>query len=184
MRIPLSLVAGDSVSWLDDASKDNLGNAIEPGDWSLAYSLRGPGSLDLTATVDGSQWKTTITAAQSGALDPGVYYWQAYATKASDRVTLGAGSLKLEKNVFAESEPFDGRSQTKKDLDAVQAAMRTMISGGAVAEYTIGNRSIRKMALADLILLEGKLKVELAREEKAQSLKNGLGNPHNLLVRF
>lgn len=184
MRIPQSIVSGDSTSWLDDGSSDNLGNPIAPGDWSLSYALRGPGSLNLNATVEGSQWKTSITTTQSAALDPGVYYWQAFATKASERVTLGSGQLTIEKNVFGESDPFDGRSQAKKDLDAVQSAMRAIIAGGAIEEYTIGNRSLRKMAMGDLIMLESRLKAEVVREKKAEMIKNGLGNPSNLFVRF
>jgi nitrogen fixation protein FixH len=184
VRIPQTIVAGDSTSWLDDASSDNLGTPILPGDWSLTYALRGPSSLTLTASVVNGQWKTSITAVQSAALDPGVYYWQAFASKSPDRVTLGSGQITVTKNVFAESDPFDGRSQARIDLDAVQAAMRAIIAGGAVQEYTIGSRSLRKMAMSDLIMLESRLKAEVVREKKAEMIRNGLGNPSNLFVRF
>jgi hypothetical protein len=66
----------------------------------------------------------------------------------------------------------------------VQAAIRSMISGGAVAEYTIGSRRLKKMEMADLITLESKLKAEVKREQAASMAANGLGNPHNLFVRF
>jgi hypothetical protein len=38
--------------------------------------------------------------------------------------------------------------------------------------------------LNQLIELESKLKAELIREQKAELIANGLGNPHNLFVRF
>jgi hypothetical protein len=38
--------------------------------------------------------------------------------------------------------------------------------------------------MADLLMLEGKLKAEVKREQAAQLQANGLGNPHNLFVRF
>jgi hypothetical protein len=66
----------------------------------------------------------------------------------------------------------------------VQAAIRSIISGGAVAEYTIGSRRLKKMEMADLLALESKLKAEVKREQAAAMVANGLGNPHNLFVRF
>jgi hypothetical protein len=79
---------------------------------------------------------------------------------------------------------FDGRSQSQKDLDAVQAAIRAMIAGGAVAEYSIGSRRLKKMELNDLLAFESTLKAAVKREQAAQLHANGLGNPHNLFVRF
>jgi len=66
----------------------------------------------------------------------------------------------------------------------VQAAIRTIISGGAVKQYSIGNRNLQKYDLPDLLALETKLKAELKREQRAQLMANGLGNPFNLFVRF
>jgi hypothetical protein len=59
-----------------------------------------------------------------------------------------------------------------------------MISGGAVAEYTIGSRRLKKMEMTDLLALESTLKASVKREQAAQLMANGLGNPHNLFVRF
>ena len=79
---------------------------------------------------------------------------------------------------------FDGRSQSQKDLDACQAAIRSLMSGGAVQEYRIGTRSLKRYDLAELLALESRLKAQVARESKAAMIANGLGNPHNLFVRF
>jgi hypothetical protein len=40
------------------------------------------------------------------------------------------------------------------------------------------------MEMADLITLESKLKAEVKREQAAALQAQGLGNPHNLFVRF
>jgi hypothetical protein len=53
-----------------------------------------------------------------------------------------------------------------------------------VAEYTIGNRRLKKLEMADLLALESNLKASVKREQAAQLQANGLGNPHNLFVRF
>lgn len=184
MRIPLKITAGDSVSWADFPFRDIWQNSVHAPDWTLKYAIRGAVTLDLTAVGTGSEWWTSISAAQSNSLTPGVYFWQCFVEKGSERITVGHGQLEVLPNMATASAGFDGRSQARRDLEAVQAAMRAMISGGAVQRYAIGNRQVDKMTMSDLITLESKLKTEVAREEKAQKIKNGLGNPDNLFVRF
>ena len=48
----------------------------------------------------------------------------------------------------------------------------------------IGNRNLKRYDLPDLIQLEGRLKAEVKREEQAELIANGLGNPRNMFVRF
>jgi hypothetical protein len=185
VKIPKEIFIGDSVTWLDDETCDMMGNVIASDLWTLKYAIRGATTLDLTATAHGDGWSTTISTVNSSAFSAGVYYWQAFATDASNnRVTLGTGQITVHENLAAATSGYDGRSQIRQDLDAVKLAVRTMIAGGAVQEYMIGTRSVKKMSLTDLLALESKLKVDLAREEKADKIRNGLGNPHNLGVRF
>ena len=79
---------------------------------------------------------------------------------------------------------IDGRTQLQEDLDAVKAAIRAIVSGGAVQQYSIAGRSLSTYSLSDLMQLEAKLKAEVKREQAAELIANGLGNPHNLFVRF
>ncbi len=181
MNIPARITNGDSLSWLDDPTVDNLRNKLSPPDWTLSYSFIGAVKLELTAIQEGSRWKTSMTTTQSSSLSAGDYYWQAYATNGSDRVNIGSGKLSVMPNLHAAKAGDDMRSQTKKDLDAVQSAMRAMISGGAVAKYAIGHRQVEKMAMSDLLILESRLKILLKREEGSG---NGQGSPNNTLVRF
>lgn len=140
----------------------------------------------MVGTAYSTGWEFTIAATTSTAFDAGQWYWQAIATAGTDKLTLGAGQLEILAALNYTGTPgaFDGRSQAQKDLDAVQAAIRSMISGGAVAEYTIGSRRLKKMEMADLLALESSLKASVKREQAAQLMANGLGNPHNLFVRF
>lgn len=189
MNIPAQIRAGDTVKWRDDAGRDNLGNEITSVSWTLTYYLRTNTASEGATVVGvayGQGWENTIAAATSGAFDAGQWYWQAIATAGAEKVTLGAGQLEVLPALNYSGTPgaFDGRSQAQKDLDAVQAAIRTMISGGAVQEYTIGNRRLKKMEMTDLLTLESSLKASVKREQAAQLAANGLGNPHNLFVRF
>jgi hypothetical protein len=190
MAIPATIRAGDTVTWRDDATTDSLGNVISSaGGWSLTTFLRsstaGAGT-SAAASSYGSGWETTISATTTAGLTAGVYYWQAKASKAADVHTIGTGSLQVLAALAYSGTPgaFDGRSQARQDLDAVQAAIRSIISGGATKRYQIGSRSLEKFSLAELIELENRLKAQVAKEEAAERMANGLGDPRNLFVRF
>jgi hypothetical protein len=191
VNFPARITEGDTVKWRDDASADVFGNSISSQTgWTLTYYFRfnrNNHGATAVGTAYGQGWQFSLTAATTDGFhadDTG--YWQAVATKAGETVTLGSGQFQIDANLAYAGSPaaVDNRSQAQKDLDAVQAAIRSMISGGAVAEYTIGSRRLKKMEMADLLTLEGKLKAEVKREQAAALAANGLGNPHNLFVRF
>lgn len=189
MKIPAQIRAGDTIKWRDDAGVDNLGNEISSSTWTLTYFLRTNTASEGATVVGvayGTGWEFTIAAAISADFDAGEWYWQAQATSGSDKVTLGAGQLQVLAALSYTGTPgaVDGRSQVQQDLDAVQAAIRAIVAGGVAKEYTIGNRNLKKYDMADLLQLEAKLKAEVKREQMAELIANGLGNPHNLFVRF
>ena len=189
MNIPSEIRAGDTVKWRDDSTTDVFGNDIKSDEWTLKYYLRTngrPQGHTSTGSVYQQGWEFTISATDSASFEPGTWYFQAIAEKDSEKITLGSGRLTVEAALEYSGTAglFDGRSQAKKDLEAVQTAIRTLLAGGAVQEYRIGNRNLKRYALADLIQLEGRLKAEVKREEQAELMANGLGNPRNLFVRF
>jgi hypothetical protein len=174
--------------WRDEASTDNLGNPIDSGSWTLTYYLRTNTASEgatVVGTASGTGWDFALAAATSAGFDAGQWYWQAIATSGSDKVTVGAGQLQVLAALEYAGTPgaFDGRSQAQIDLDAVQAAIRAIVSGGA-KQYSIGSRSFTKLDLSELMERESKLKAEVKREQMADLIANGLGNPHNLFVRF
>lgn len=189
MNIPTTIRAGDTVKWRDDATTDVFGNEVNSSDWTLKYYLRTNTATDgatITGSVYNTGWEFTIAASVTEAFDAGDWYWQAVATKDSEVLTLGNGRLVVEAALSYSGTPgaFDGRTQAQKDLDAVQAAIRAIVSGGVVQEYRIGTRNLKKYDLPDLLSLEGKLKADVKREQQAELIANGLGNPRNMFVRF
>ena len=190
MNIPAEIRNGDTVKWRDGASADVFGNSISSGTgWTLTYYLRTDKAnhgATVVGAAYGTGWELTISATTSAAFDPGHWYWQAIATKGSEKVTLGAGQLQVLDALNYTGNPgaFDGRTQAHQDLDAVDAAIRAIVSGGVVQEYTIGNRRLKKYDLAELQVLRSRLIAEVKREQAAASMAQGLGNPHNLFVRF
>lgn len=191
MNIPQKIQAGTTAIWIDDATVDIFGAAVDNATYSLTYYLRantaGEGVTVVSVAYD-SGWKTTLAAATTSDMDAGTWYFQAVATKLSDAsvLELGRGAFTVEASLTYSGTPgaFDGRSQAQKDLEAVQAAIRTIISGGGVSEYRIGNRSLKKYDLTELLALESRLKADVVREKKAEMIANGLGNPTSLFVRF
>lgn len=191
VKIPSTIRAGDTVVWVDDPSVDVFGAAITSSSHDLTYYLRTNTASEgatVVGVAESSGWKFTITSGTSAAFDAGTWYFQAVATATvgGAKTTLGTGQLTVEPSLSYAGSPgaFDGRSQAQKDLEACQAAIRSLMSGGAVQEYRIGTRSLKRYELADLLALESKLKADVARENKAAMIANGLGNPHNLFVRF
>ena len=189
MNIPSEIRAGDTIQWRDVAGVDNLGNEVSSSDYTLTYYLRFNAASEgatVVGTAYGTGWQFSIAAATSVNFDAGTWYWQAVATKTGSTITLGSGQSTVLAALSYAGTPgaLDGRSQAQKDLDAVQAAIRAIVAGGVAKEYTIGNRSLKKYDLTDLLALETKLKADVNREQKAQLIANGLGNPFNLFVRF
>jgi hypothetical protein len=188
VNIPSQIRAADTIQWRDDAGVDNLGNAISSSDYTLTYYLRTNTATE-GATVVGSAygtgWEFTIASGTSIGLNAGQWYWQAVATKTGSTVTLGAGQLAVLAALNYTGTPgaVDGRSQAQIDLNAVQTAIRTIVSGRS-KQYSIGSRSFTSLDLSELMERESRLKSDVKREQMADLIANGLGNPHNLFVRF
>jgi hypothetical protein len=190
MRIPSIITAGDTVVWQDYGFVDAQGGSVDSQYYSLAYNFRGPASvLDLTGVAQGTGWLFTMSATQSAALNLGtsraLWFWQASATKAAVRVTAGDGTLNVKPNLAAiTTAGFDGASKAEQILKAIDTEIQARINGGATVEYTIGTRSLKKEAMSELLKLRSMYNTIVARERRGQMIKNGLGNPSRVGVRF
>jgi len=189
MSLPATIRAGDTVRWRDAATADGLGTVISSSDWTLTTYLRSATAglgLTVVAVAYGDGWESTISAATSAGLTAGDWTWGTRATKGAEVVTIGAGSVVIlpALNYAGVPSAIDGRSQAQQDLDAVQAAIRALISGGAVKRYTIGGRQLEKFSLEELMARESQLKAIVAREKAAEKIAAGLGDPRSLYVRF
>ena len=190
MTFPQKVIAGDFVQWRIPASQDVFGNSISSPDWSVVYYLRTNTSAE-GATVNSSAYnygfQFSIPAATTANFDAGNWFYQAVANKSGQETqTIYRGSFEVFATQSYSGTPaaYDGRSQVEKDLDVIQAAIRTIISGGAIQEYKIGTRTAKKYELSELIMLEARYKAELVREKQAEMIANGLGNPRATFVRF
>ena len=190
MNIPKKIYAGQTIKWRDDGFVGPLNESITSSDWTLTYYLRFNHTHEghqVVGTAYGSGWEFTISATDSAGFDAGDWYIYAEATKGSEKFPLGTARAEVFATLTYDSaeqpDAFDGRTQAEKDLDAVTTAIRAMIADKA-AEYSIGNRTFKRIDLAELRMRESHLNAIVARERKAAMIANGLGDPHSLYVRF
>ena len=190
MKFPNSFRAGDYVQWRLPSTTDNFNDPISSPDWSVTYYFRTNAEFEGASTtssayLDGFQF--TLASNVTEGFEAGKWFYQAVADKSgAEKQTIATGSFQvLPSLTFSGSNPeaIDGRTQLQKDFEAVEAAIRAIVSGGVVKKYKIGNRDVEKYELAELIMLRDKYKSMLVREQKAEMIANGLGNPHNLYVR-
>lgn len=190
MEIPAIIVQGDTITWRDTPTQDNLGNSISSPLWTLTWYFAGHGhNLTVVSTAYSGGWETSLTSVQTAGLTVTTltkqpYSWQATASYGASKVTIGTGMLHVEQNLATAANNYDGRTQSEIDLAAVQAEIRARISGGMTIEYEIGSRRLKKEPMTALLELESRLKMIVSKERQAQSIANGLGDPRNTFVRF
>ena len=189
MNIPASIRAGFTYKWREPSQVDPFGDALQSTDsWVMKFYIRTNSASGLTSqgSTYGTGWEFTLSASDTAPLTAGDYFWQSEVSKGSDKYSVGTGSLLVQQSLAytGSVSSIQEKSQLEQDLDAVQSAIRTLVSGGVIKEYSIGGRSLKKYELADLMALESRLKFQFKRAQKSELIANGLGNPHQILVRF
>jgi len=177
---PTTCTAGDTIKWAK-----SLPDYLPADGWTLSYDLVISSALEsVTATDNGdASHLITITAAISAAYAPGIYHWQAYATKAAERYQVGAGTLEVKPNFAAQASGYDARSHVKQVLDALEATITGKASKDQSA-YTINGRSLTRLTPAELITWRSKYRREYAAEQQSERIANGLSSGQNIRVRF
>ena len=188
--LPSEIIAGTTVEWVDEATTAGIDETISSPDWTLEYYLRTNTSSE-GHTATGTQysnstgWQFTISATDSAGFAAGNWFWSARAFKSGKVFEIGNGELVVKQSLQYTGTPaaLDNRTQAEKDLQTVQAAIRTLIEDKA-AEYSIGNRRFKRQDLATLITRESQLKSIVFSERRASMIAQGLGDPKTMFVRF
>jgi hypothetical protein len=179
-REPLTLIAGDSVTW----KRTNLSDYPAPT-WTLTYEARAPitnGSILLTATQDGSTTHFLISAnaATTAPYAPGVYAWAAYVTSAGDRYQVGVGTWEVRPNLAAQPAGYDGRTYARKMLDDIEAA-QLLQAGNTLESSTVQQRTMARMSKHDLRAEWAVWRSRVNDEENAARIARG--ETPNTLIR-
>ena len=188
--LPSIIVAGTTIEWVDEATTAGINETISSPDWTLEYYLRtntgGEGhTVTGTQYANSTGWQFTISSTDSANFDAGNWFWAARAFKSGKVFEIGTGELEVKQSLqyTGTPTPIDNRTQTEKDLDAVTACIRALIEDKA-QEYSIGNRTFKRIDIKELRVREAELKSRVFSEKRYSLKSQGLGDPKNLYVRF
>ena len=187
--VPDLIYAGDTVIFDVPSFTDSIGTVIDSGTYTLKWYARTNTASEgatITGVAEGDGWRITVPASTTTDFDAGLWTWQAVATYGSTQYTAGRGQFTVKATAVYSGTPgaFDDRSRAEIDLEKVDAAIRTLATGGMVQEYSIGGRSLRRYKMTELLELRSTLQNEVAMERRREKIRQGLGNPGLAKVRF
>jgi hypothetical protein len=175
-REPENFNAGDTVSW-----KKSLSDYKASDGWVLKYAARGAGSINLTASADGDDHLTSISAATSSTYTAGTYKWLAYVEKAGERYTVGEGYWDIKVNLATATSITDRLITLQTDIDAINAFLGRNYN---YASYSIAGRSLNNHSITDLFTLRDRLQAELNRLRDEEKINRGVPTRQLIRVRI
>lgn len=174
---PTQVRAGDTWTW-----SRSLSDYPAPT-WTLAYSLLNATSkISITASASGADHLVSVAAATTAGYTAGTYSASARVTSGAEAYTVWTGVIEVSPNLAAKTS-YDDRSHARKVLEAIEA----VLEGRATTDQqsvTIGDRSIEKMPIADLLKLRDSYKLEVASEEAAARLSSNIGGRGRVMTRL
>lgn len=181
MAFPQEIYTGDAVTWTD---------TLAPTAASYTYYFRtnAASGATVSGTLSNGIWTFTLPSATTAGFSTGAWFYQAVSTTAGAPKTERTGEFTVSTSLSYAGSPtaLDLRSPAQKDLEAVEAAIRTLVGGAQ--EYRIGTatggRMVKRADLAQLIAWRDRLKADVAREQLAENVVNGKGDGRSLYVRF
>lgn len=178
---PERIRAGDTLTW-----QIALGDYPASESWVLHYRLsNATNKYDINATAAGAEHLVSVPAATSAAYAAGDYNWTAWVTKAAERYTVAQGRITIDPDIAAVTAAgYDSRSNAKKTLDLVDAAMLAHGSSAWTQEYEIAGRRMRFTSVGDFMAFRSRLQFEVRAEESAERIRNGERPRNKLNVRF
>ncbi len=173
---PLSVVAGDTVTW-----RRSLIDFPASAGWSLTYYMLGPSPLSISSTADGDDHVIYAPPATTAAWPPGTYTWNAYATLGGDRYLAASGQIVVLVNLATAITP--ARSSFRIQLAAVQAVLEgTSTYSQRVVE--INGKRLDRHSLVELMHVQNVLLHRVQMEDDAARVAAGLPSRSSVLVRF
>jgi len=188
--LPSVITAGTKIQWQDENTTVPINQNVTSAEWTLKYYFRTTSSsgVIVTGSAVDTGWTFTIASTDFTNKDVGEWSWYAQLVKiadTADKRDFGSGNLTIKPDLTFTTNPtaIDTRSESKKELDTIQAAIRALGKSTA-KEYTIGDRTFKKIEMPILIARESQLKSIVKSEDRASLIAQGLGDPKNLYIRY
>lgn len=179
---PARARAGDTVTW-----RKTLADYPASAGWTLYYRfINATAKVDITSAADGDAHLVSVPKGTTDDWVAGSYTTVAWVANGTERVTVGQGSIIIDPDLAAVSAAgYDSRTQAKKMLDAIDAALLSLSSGErlAVVEAELAGRRL-KYDFTGLQKLRNVYAAQVRAEDSAERAANGLAPRNKLLVRI
>jgi hypothetical protein len=168
--IPSSVRAGSTIDFTIDSE------SYSAPEWALRFDLVAPGKLiTWQSTADGSSHRVLIPAASTAAYTAAGYTYAAYFVSGSGaglrRYDYTQGRIQVLPDYSAASTGYDGRTETRKIVEALRAALASDVTTLIYSSKSLGDMSLSTRADIETALMfwEGKLREEELLEKVGTS---------------
>lgn len=145
----------------------------------------GAAVIELTAAADGDTFRFTAAASATAGWVAGAYALAEWVERAGEVHSTGADELMLAANPRSLAAGTDGRSLAVRTLADLIAARATFVATqGRVASYKVGDRERTFRTAAELNAEIRFWEDQVAAENQANRLAQGLAPRNRILVRF
>lgn len=171
---PAFFRAGDSYQWVVTYADYPTSEG-----WGLSYCVVGTDrKSEFTASISGTTYSVVLTPSETGLFPLGKVKFLACVVLGLDRVTVFQRDTQVLPGYAVEKSGADTRTNAKKALDAMDAALVTMGSKAWTQSYTINNKAITFRNFKEFTDFRNVLKREVAAEENEVAILLG-GKPKN-----
>lgn len=174
---PNSIIQGTTMKWYKPLPD------YPPTEWTLTYAIRGPSTLDVTATADNDRFLATISATEAAKLTTGKYWMQGFVTKDGERYVIFQGTLTVEPDLAEQPVDYDGRTYAEIVRDAIEAVLKNRASKDQ-KEISIGNKSISRMEPDELRKWRDQFRKEVQDQQRAERIRRGGYSGRTIYTRF
>jgi len=176
--------AGNTLT-LDVAIDNNYGPS---NSYDLFIALRGPDAINIrngeagvTITSSGDTYEVIVTSSITATYTPGDYSYTIYTYDTDERYQHSSGTISILPDIEQQVSGYDGRSQYKKTLDAIDAVLEGRASQDQ-SSYSIAGRSLSRTPIPDLIELRNYYFRLYTNEQQKQAIENGTGTGRRIKV--
>lgn len=175
------IVVGDTLDFSTEVPQ------YTPADgWTLKYRLipRVTGTaITLTSAPSDGVHRVQVGPSTTANWTAGHYSWVSWVEKTGARYTVGEGQVTLKPDPAAVNSPLDNRSHARKVLEAINAVIEKRATIDQ-QEFTIGDKSLKRMTVTELIKFRQVYANEVAAEDAADRLQAGRPPKNRILTRF
>lgn len=167
---PAELRAGLTWQWRREDLTDYPAST-----WTLKYWFKlltsSSANFSITATADGDAFEVTQAASTSQSYTAGDYSWVAVVTSGSEAFEVDRGVLKVLPR-YDQAASLDDRSHARTMLDAIEALLENRATLDQ-QEYTINNRSLKRLTVEELTKWRNYYRAEVWAEKQKATGRNG-----------